>query len=182
MLESAMGGTCTLVAYTHADAPPKNPRYCVAAAKNALLTSAEHSQDTYILGYDTKPFTKIDKYSFSATLASIPSSQHSTACWDSYKCGSCPRRSTCRWTHPCESQVMRLVVRIHHACEFPVDEKKEKKEKRSHLAASSDDTLEFPAHLAMLQQCAMVLSGVAMELEAGRSIDSSHSTWKKSEH
>merc|ERR1719235_110975 len=31
-----------------------------------------------------------------------------------------------------------------------------------------DDIEEFPGHLVMLQRCAMVLSGVAMELGAGR--------------
>lgn len=118
MLQGATGGTCTLLAHTNANLPRKNPRYYLMAAKNALLTSSEHSRDTYLLGYEVKPFTKIDKCSFSATLATIPDSQQNTACWDSYTNGYCPRRLTCRWSHPCENQVMRLVIRV----QFPAFE------------------------------------------------------------
>mmetsp|Transcript_33869 Transcript_33869/g.61679 ORF Transcript_33869/g.61679 Transcript_33869/m.61679 type:complete len:332 (+) Transcript_33869:96-1091(+) len=117
MVEGAMGGTWTMIAHLRADAPKKNPRYYLSAAKNTLLTSAEHSRDTYVLGYDVKPFSKIDKCSFSTTLATIPDAQQSIACWDSYKNGCCPRRITCRWAHPSETQVMRLVIRVQHADE-----------------------------------------------------------------
>lgn len=112
MVEGVMGGTWTIVAHTRG--PFRNPRYLLGMVKNALLTTAEHSRDTYILGYDVKPFTKIDKCSFSATLSTIPDAQQKNACWDSYTNGFCPRRISCRWTHPAESQVMRLVVRIQH--------------------------------------------------------------------
>mmetsp|Transcript_79321 Transcript_79321/g.140350 ORF Transcript_79321/g.140350 Transcript_79321/m.140350 type:complete len:349 (+) Transcript_79321:83-1129(+) len=117
MVEGAMGGTWTMIAHLRADAPKKNPRYYLSAAKNTLLTSAEHSRDTYVLGYDVKPFSKIDKCSFSTTLATIPDAQQNIACWDSYKNGCCPRRITCRWAHPSETQVMRLVIRVQHADE-----------------------------------------------------------------
>mmetsp|Transcript_44836 Transcript_44836/g.80672 ORF Transcript_44836/g.80672 Transcript_44836/m.80672 type:complete len:323 (-) Transcript_44836:420-1388(-) len=111
IFEGAMGRTCTMTVHT-AGAHCQHPRCYLTVAKNALLTSAERLRDTYILGYDVKPFTKIDKCSFSATLATIPYEQEKTACWDSYKNGHCPRRIRCRWTHPSEGQVMRLVIRV----------------------------------------------------------------------
>lgn len=112
IVEGAMGGTFSMVAHTRG--PFRNLRSLLAMVKSALVTSTEHSQGTYILGYDVKPFTKIDKCSFSTTLATIPDEQQRTACWDSYKHGFCPRRISCRWTHPSETQVMRLIVRVQH--------------------------------------------------------------------
>merc|ERR1719262_1156021 len=100
MLEGVMGSTWTMIAHTGMSC--KHPKDYLSAAKDAILTSAEHSQDTYVLGYDVKPFTKIDKCSFTATLASIPDSQQNSCCWDTYKNGFCPRRITCRWAHPTE--------------------------------------------------------------------------------
>lgn len=108
--QGAMGGTWTMVANTHA--PSRNPRYLLAMVKSALLSSAELSRDTYIMGYDVKPFTKIDKCSFTTTIATIPDSEQNTACWDTYKNGYCPRRMTCRWCHPSETQVIRLIIRV----------------------------------------------------------------------
>lgn len=123
VMEGGVGSPWTMVAHTRA--PSRNPRYLLAAVKKALLASAEHSRDTYILGYDVKPFTKIDKCSFTTTLASIPDSQQNNACWDTYKSGYCPRRITCRWCHPGENEVLHLVIRVQRELFQPQEDQNE---------------------------------------------------------
>lgn len=108
--QGGMGETWTMLANTQA--PFRNQRNLLADVKSALLSSAEQSQDTYIMGYDLKPFTKISKGSFFATIATIPDYQQNTACWDMYKYGYCRRCATCCWSHPSETQKIRLIVRV----------------------------------------------------------------------
>lgn len=75
-------------------------------AKDALLTFAATSQNTYVLGYEKTPFQDWTsegsprQCGFQAVIGIVPAEQEATACWDTYQKGFCPRRAQCRWCHP----------------------------------------------------------------------------------
>merc|ERR1719183_1285170 len=81
-------------------------------AKAALLNAATQSESTYILGYGDTPFKDLDPLSFSATIGCVPAAHHDSACWEIYEKGFCPRCATCRWKHPSETDMMRVIVMI----------------------------------------------------------------------
>jgi len=85
----------------------------LSVVKMALLDAAAKSTETYILGYEKNPF--IDHLAtgpagFNTKLGAVPAMQEDTTCWDTYQKGYCPRQSTCRWCHPCESDFANVVV------------------------------------------------------------------------
>jgi hypothetical protein len=51
-------------------------------------------------------------YSLRSSIACIPDHAADKMCWDLFKCGRCPRRSTCRWYHPQEADIRRVKVNI----------------------------------------------------------------------
>jgi len=79
-------------------------------AKLALLNAAQQSDNTYVFGYGNKPFRDLDVDSFSVSLCCVPDDHRNTACWDVYEQGFCPRRSTCRWDHPADKDIMKIII------------------------------------------------------------------------
>lgn len=108
--DGGMGGT-TMIIVKSTSADP-NARMILAVAKDTLLTSAEQSTSTYILGYGAQPFSTLDALSFSASVAFNPPASQDKTCWDFYENGFCRRCSSCTWAHPSENDKMRLIVMI----------------------------------------------------------------------
>lgn len=81
-------------------------------AQGALLEAASHSEDVYVVGYAAQPFQEFGDSGFRAWISRLPAAYESTACWDYYMKGFCPRRATCRWCHPMAPDLMQLVVTV----------------------------------------------------------------------
>lgn len=108
--DGGMGGTTMIVAKSASKSP--DALWILSLVKDALLDSAEQSENTYILGYGAQAFNNLDPLSFSCNIGCVPASHQNTACWDTYEKGFCPRCSTCRWDHPAETDTMRVIVMV----------------------------------------------------------------------
>jgi hypothetical protein len=89
----------------------------LAGAKSALLEAAASSSCVYIMGYLVEPFQEHGvesgvKAGFTAHLGFVPASEESRACWDTYQKGFCPRLATCRWCHPHQTDLVKVVVEL----------------------------------------------------------------------
>jgi len=97
-IDGEVVGTGAQVSFTMKEA--------LQSAKDALLTFAASSQNTYVMGYEQTPFKDWVEHGspmtcgFSATIGIVPAEHQDTACWDTYQKGFCPRPATCRWCHP----------------------------------------------------------------------------------
>lgn len=111
--DGGMGGTTMIVAQ-HAGGLT-DASWIHKKIKADLLNSSERSSNTYVLGYGGQPFKNLDPLSFSANIACVPAAHQSTACWDFYKKGFCQRCATCRWSHPSEADMMRIIVMINRS-------------------------------------------------------------------
>jgi len=112
--DGGMGGTTMIMADSSSDDP--DALWAFSLAKDALLNSAEQSENTYILGYGARPFNNLDALSFSANIACVPVDHRNTACWETYEKGFCPRCTACRWDHPAEADMMRVIIMIKTTC------------------------------------------------------------------
>lgn len=108
--DGGMGGTTVIVANSLRQNP--NSQMIFSLVKDAVLTSAEQSENTYIMGYGAQPFKSLDDMSFSMSIGCVPAAHQETACWDTYEKGFCPRCKSCRWDHPADTDIMRVVVMI----------------------------------------------------------------------
>jgi hypothetical protein len=104
-----MGSTTMLVGHCRSASPDVDLIFQLV--KDTLLRDAAQSDNTYILGYTARPFVHVDALSFSLNLGYVPAAHQNTACWDFYKNGFC-RRASCRWDHPKEMDMMRVIVMI----------------------------------------------------------------------
>lgn len=111
--DGGMGGTTMIVGKS--SNPNPDGRMSLALIKDTLLNSAAQTDNTYILAYGAQPFNNLDSLSFSANIASVPAAHQGNECWDSYEFGLCARHSTCRWSHPSETDKMRIIVMIQKA-------------------------------------------------------------------
>jgi len=103
-----MGGTTMIVA--HSCSPEPDASLIFPFVKDAVLTAAAQSEKTYVMGYNVRPFNNLDSLSFSMNVACVPTAHANTACWETYENGICPRHSCCRWDHPAELDMMRVIV------------------------------------------------------------------------
>jgi len=104
-----MGGTTMIMASCTSSNP--NALLVLSLVKDALLHSAEQSENTYILGYGAQPFRNLDSLSFSVSVACIPAAHQNTACWDMYETGLCCH-AACTWDHPSDMDKMRIIVMV----------------------------------------------------------------------
>jgi hypothetical protein len=104
-VRDGQGGTVMIVARCLA----VNDTSTIPAMKDALLKTAAESENTYVMGYNARPFNDLDAHSFSAKIAVMPEGHRRTACWETYTQGFCPRCNKCRWSHPAESDTLRTV-------------------------------------------------------------------------
>lgn len=111
--DGGMGGT-TMIVGKSAHVEP-DAAWVFSKVKDALLLSAEQSENTYILGYGAQPWNNLDNMSFSANIASVPAAHQDTACWETYEKGFCPRCASCRWDHPSDIDQVRVIVMIQKA-------------------------------------------------------------------
>jgi hypothetical protein len=84
----------------------------LSVVKMALLDAAANSENTYVIGYQVKPFEDMGISGFTLKLGSVPDAQADGTCWDSYQKGFCPRRSTCRWCHPTEKDFAQVIITL----------------------------------------------------------------------
>jgi hypothetical protein len=105
-----MGGT-TLIDGEYVDAFP-DASMIFPLVKDAILHAAVQSENTYVMGYNVRPFNDLDSLSFSMNIACVPSAHQNTACWDTYENGICTRHSSCKWAHPAELDMMRVIVSL----------------------------------------------------------------------
>jgi len=54
-------------------------------------------------------------YSLRSNIACLPEGAEDRMCWDMYRRGYCPRRSQCRWYHPCDSDIARIKISIRYS-------------------------------------------------------------------
>lgn len=114
--DGGMGGTTVIIAKSSLACP--DPSLIFSLVKDALLTSAEQTDSTYILGYGSQPFKNLDDLSFSASVVCVPAAHQDSVCWETYEQGFCPRCTGCRWNHPSEIDKMHIIVMIQKgACE-----------------------------------------------------------------
>lgn len=113
MSEGALGGTTNIVGYyARGSMQVFELAKTVATVKTALLDAAAESTNTYVIGYEKRPFTDVGHCSFSANIGSVSPMQEDTMCWDTIQKGFCPRRSTCRWCHLNESDMANVVITL----------------------------------------------------------------------
>lgn len=105
-----MGGTTLIVGETCEAFPDASLVFPLV--KDAILNAAVQSESTYVMGYNVRPFNDLDSLSFSMNIACVPKAHENTACWDTYENGVCPRPSCCRWAHPAELDMMRVIVSL----------------------------------------------------------------------
>lgn len=106
--DGGMGGTTLIIAHSRNSSPDGG--FVFSEMQDALLSMAEQSENTYILGYNATPFQTLDALSFSTTIAVVPEAHQETACWDYYEKGCCHRCGSCRWDHPANTDMMKLIV------------------------------------------------------------------------
>lgn len=114
--DGTMGTITTLSAQVQDGPSPaaEASQSALEAAKAALLATASLSQNVYVIGYLTEyPFEDFeDGTGFAASLGFVTRAQEDTACWDTFQKGFCPRRTTCRWCHPAQSDLVRVHVSL----------------------------------------------------------------------
>jgi hypothetical protein len=108
--DGGMGGATMIVANCRSTSPDAS--WIFPLVKDTLLSSAENSEKTYIMGYNNRPFSNVDSLSFSFSIGSVPTAHMNTACWDTYEKGYCPRGCGCRWDHPTDSDTMKVIVSL----------------------------------------------------------------------
>jgi len=114
MVQSPMGGISAITAEVTPGALRDSARL-LELAQVALLEAASISEDVYVIGYAAQPFKDFGDSGFRAWISRVPAAHESMACWDYYMKGVCPRRSTCRWCHPAESDLAQVIVTLNEA-------------------------------------------------------------------
>lgn len=115
MSEGVLGATTTIVgSYTKGSLKVMQLLHTLSMMQMALLEAAAESTNTYILGYEQKPFMAMGNDGFSFKIGSVPALQDEVTCWDTYQKGFCPRAATCRWCHPnFDSDFAKVVVMLN---------------------------------------------------------------------
>jgi len=108
--DQGMGGLTIIMA--ESSNPEPDATWAFSLAKDALLSAAEQSETTYVIGYGDMPFKKLDNLSFSANIGCVPEAHADSACWEFYEWGVCPRCTTCRWNHPAKTDMMEIICMI----------------------------------------------------------------------
>jgi len=106
-----MGSLTTIVAET-LRADGADTKKVLNLIKTSLLQAAADSSNAYVLGYTQTPFKDLLGCGFKATIGVVRPECADSVCWDTYQKGFCPRRATCRWVHPEDSELMNLRVVI----------------------------------------------------------------------
>jgi hypothetical protein len=114
MCDGRLGGITTIIgSYARGSLQVFELMKTLTIVKTLLLDAAANTENTYVMGYVSDPFTDIGQSGFSTKLASVPAEQEASTCWDCYQKGFCPRRSTCRWCHPLDSNLANVVVMLN---------------------------------------------------------------------
>lgn len=87
----------------------KHEKDClVTLAQNALLTATSSSKTIYIMGHAIKPFMTKSQ-GFVAMIGDMQ--DETTACWELYSKGACPKGCACSWEHPNCLMPINVVVK-----------------------------------------------------------------------
>lgn len=110
---AAPGSSTTIHVKLDEDTDKEVHNEVLKSAKDTLLSAAEKSQHTYILGYEAEPFEDIPETSgFTATIGSVPVHMQDSACWETFQKGACSSPGICLWCHPMASNLSPLSVQI----------------------------------------------------------------------
>jgi len=111
MSDCRLGGTTTIIgSYARGSLQVFELVKTLSIVKMMLLDAATNSENTYVMGYSEQPFTQIGHEGFSCKLGSVPASQEDATCWDTFQKGYCPRMATCRWCHPTDNNLAKVIV------------------------------------------------------------------------
>lgn len=112
--DARLGGTTTIIgSYARGSLQVFELVKTLSIVKMMLLDAAANSENTYVMGYQEQPFTQIGQEGFSCKLASVPALQEKMTCWDTFQKGYCPRPRTCRWCHPSEEGMAKVIVMLN---------------------------------------------------------------------
>lgn len=109
--EGSMGGAAEVTAEVPAFAPVSD-EHLMTCAKTALLGATASGSTVCVLGYGHRPFQDLGDGRFSCTLALVPAEKRRLMCFDICQKGFCPRAGTCRWCHPEQGDLLKVVVRV----------------------------------------------------------------------
>jgi len=78
--------------------------------QQAMLSAAEVSEKSYILGYEGEPFAPLG-LGFQCRLTAVE--DETQACWDYIGSGYCCRGYRCRWQHPIHEARVEVRIRLN---------------------------------------------------------------------
>lgn len=107
--EGPVGSTTTI----EIDVLPEAKNHeILTLAKVALLDAAACSANSYVMGYQKKPFTDISDEGCKGTIVFYPG--HSDVCWNLFQNGfcNCTRKAMARWYHPRDEDSMMVRVTL----------------------------------------------------------------------
>jgi len=107
--QGAQGSSSTLIVAELQNAHRSRCYDVVHAARRALEDVTSHSKSVALL---SKRVQKDDRggYSLRSSVACIPEDMVDNVCWDMFQKGHCPRRMTCKWYHPQESDIFKVKI------------------------------------------------------------------------
>lgn len=96
----------------------------VHLAKQSLDAIAERLPSVTLLSARVQKDKDECGYSLRSSMACLPEQSQGCMCWDMFRKGNCPRRGTCRWYHPQDSDLARIKVSIRYSEDVSYDEEK----------------------------------------------------------
>jgi hypothetical protein len=109
--QGAHGASSTLIVAELQNGQRSRCYDVVHAARRALEDVTSNSKSVALL---SKRIQKDDRggYSLRSSVACIPEDMEDRVCWDLFQRGHCPRRATCKWYHPQESDIFKIKIAV----------------------------------------------------------------------
>jgi hypothetical protein len=107
--QGAQGSSSTLIVAELQSGHRSRCYDVVHAARRALEDVTSNSKSVALL---SKRVQRDDRggYSLRSSVACIPEDMEDRVCWDLFQKGHCPRRTTCKWYHPQESDIFKVKI------------------------------------------------------------------------
>jgi hypothetical protein len=122
-VEPGIQGTSPTVILAELQNGPRCSSRCydvVHIARRALEEASSRMESVCLL---SKRVQKDEKgYSMRSSLACIPTEVEGRICWDLYHKGHCPRKRSCQWYHPQESDMYRVKITVRCSEETASDD------------------------------------------------------------
>lgn len=112
-VEPGVHGTSPTLIAAEIENGPRFSSRCYSAvhvARKALEEITADSKSVFLL---SKRVQKEDRgFCLRSSIACIPKEAEGHICWDLFHKGQCPRRKSCAWYHPQESDIFRVKVSV----------------------------------------------------------------------